>query len=198
MLAKMSENDFETRQMCRSPQCVCPSTIWDQSRGLMNNELEKGKEILQQMQSRRCFSYNKIFKADLSQTSPDSKNRRRSLRRCQFSLLLLSRYYFSQQYLFCTIFWKVFGTLCVLLYSGTMSPAMHFGVVSDSCELLFLQILLVCNLMYIRRQTEMCCAHVLNMLKLTDHGTDAILCTQYPSRCIGMGLCIPACTWKNI
>ena len=113
MLAKMSENDFETRQMCRSPQCVCPSTIWDQSRGLMNNELEKEKEILQQMQSRRCFSYNKIFKADLSQTSPDSKNRRRSLRRCQFSLLL---YYFSQQYLFCTIFWKVFGTLCVLLY----------------------------------------------------------------------------------
>ena len=35
---------------------------------------------------------------------------------------------------------------------------------------LLLQILLMCNLMYIRRQTEMCCAHVLNMLKLTDHG----------------------------
>ena len=51
-----------------------------------------------------------------SQTSPESKNRLRSLRKCQFSLLLLSRYYFSQQYLFCTIFWKVFGTLCVLLY----------------------------------------------------------------------------------
>ena len=84
MLAKMSvENDFETRQMCRSPQCV------------------------------------------------------------------------SQHH---------------LGLEGWLSPAMHFGVVSDSCELLFLQILLMCNLMYIRRQTEMCCAHVLNMLKLTDHG----------------------------
>ena len=102
-----------------------------------------------------------------SQTSPD---RLRSLRRCQFSLLLLSRCHFSQYSTYFALFSERFLAHCAYYYTGTMSPAMHFGVVSDSCELLFLQILLVCNLMYIRRQTEMCCAHVLNMLKLTDHG----------------------------
>ena len=104
-----------------------------------------------------------------SQTSPDSKNRQTKKPK-KMSIFALASFPFIIFPMYSALFSGRFLAHCAYYYTGTMSPAMHFGVVSDSCELLFLQILLVCNLMYIRRQTEMCCAHVLNMLKLTDHG----------------------------
>ena len=51
-----------------------------------------------------------------SQTSPDSKNRQTKKPKKMSIFALASFPFIIFPILFCTFFWKVFGTLCVLLY----------------------------------------------------------------------------------
>ena len=177
----MSENDFETRQMCRSPQCVSQHHLG----------LEAGcprRCILELFRTRANFfsllCLVELLLLLLLLLLQLGQNPAQFLRDIWLMLPNQKRglYWSSVLILWCELFTEKrpfyvdFEThiFCFEVPKNDKRVQL-FRIISALFCIVFaaallLQILLMCNLMYIRRQTEMCCAHVLNMLKLTDHG----------------------------